>query len=102
MQRKHQKTLKAIFNKPISGSIKWSAIEALFIALGAEVSERAGSRVAIVLDGEVQVYHRPHPQPTTDKGAVASVRKWLDALGYSPINDDDVTQTAPVTNDNKE
>ncbi|WP_367107225.1 type II toxin-antitoxin system HicA family toxin [uncultured Psychrobacter sp.] len=100
MQRKHQKTLKAIFSKPISGNIKWSDIESLFTALGAEVSERAGSRVAIVLDNEVQVYHRPHPQPTTDKGAVASVRKWLDSLGYSPI--DDTEQTAPVINDNKE
>ena len=100
MQRKHQKTLNAIFNKPISGNIKWSDIEALFIALGAEVSERAGSRVAIILDDEVQVYHRPHPQPTTDKGAVASVRKWLDSLGYSPINFTE--QTIPVINEDKE
>lgn len=99
MQRKHLKTLKIIFTKPISANIKWADIEALFIALGAEVSERAGSRVAVVLDGEVQVYHRPHPQPTTDKGAVASVRKWLDSLGYSPI--DDARATAPTT-DNKE
>ena len=49
-----------------------------------------------MLDGEVQVYHRPHPQPTTDKGAVASVRKWLDSLGHSPI--DEAKDTAPVTN----
>ena len=87
MQRKHTKTLNIIFTKPISANIKWADIEALFIALGAEVNERAGSRIAVVLDGEVQVYHRPHPQPTTDKGAVASVRKWLDSLGYSPINE---------------
>lgn len=99
MQRKHLKTLDSIFKKPISANIKWADIEALFIALGAEVSERAGSRVAVVLDGEVQVYHRPHPQPTTDKGAVASVRKWLDSLGYSPF--DNARATAPTT-DNKE
>ena len=100
MQRKHLKTLNIIFTKPRSANIKWADIEALFIALGAEVNERAGSRIAVVLDGEVQVYHRPHPQPTTDKGAVASVRKWLDGLGYSPINE--VKDTAPVTNDNEE
>lgn len=100
MQRKHLKTLNIIFTKPISANIKWADIEALFIALGAQVSERAGSRIAVVLDGEVQVYHRPHPQPTTDKGAVASVRKWLDGLGYSPT--DEVTDSAPVTNDNEE
>lgn len=96
MQRKHQKTLKIIFNKPISGNIKWSDIEALFIALGAEVNERSGSRIAVILDNEVQVYHRPHPQPTTDKGAVASVRKWLDALGYNTV--DDATETSPTIN----
>jgi hypothetical protein len=99
MHRKHLKTLNIIFTKPISANIKWADIEALFIALGAQVNERAGSRIAVVLDGEVQVYHRPHPQPTTDKGAVASVRKWLDSLGYSPI--DEAKDTAPVTN-NKE
>ena len=96
MQRKHLKTLNIIFTKPISANIKWADIEALFIALGAEVNERAGSRIAVVLDGEVQVNHRPHPQPTTDKGAVASVRKWLDSLGYSPI--DEAKDTARVTN----
>ncbi len=100
MHRKHLKTLSIIFTKPISANIKWADIEALFIALGAQVNERAGSRIAVVLDGEVQVYHRPHPQPTTDKGAVASVRKWLDSLGYSPI--DEAKDTAPVTNDNEE
>ena len=103
MQRKHLKTLNIIFTKPISANIKWADIEALFIALGAQVNERAGSRIAVVLDGEVQVYHRPHPQPTTDKGAVASVRKWLDGLGYSPINGaNELKDTAPVTNDNEE
>ena len=100
MQRKHLKTLNTIFTKPISANIRWADIEALFIALGAQVSERAGSRIAVVLDGEVQVYHRPHPKPTTDKGAVASVRKWLDGLGYSPI--DEATDIAPVTNNNEE
>ena len=49
MKWKHRKTLELIFNRPVSGSIKWDDIEALFVALGAEVSEREGSRVAVVL-----------------------------------------------------
>ena len=52
-------------------------IEALFNALGAELIEREGSRIEVFLFGEVRVYHRPHPRPDTDKGAVASIRKWL-------------------------
>jgi len=34
MKRKHRKTLELIFNRPVSGSIKWDDIEALFVALG--------------------------------------------------------------------
>jgi len=59
-------------------------IEALFVELGAEVSEREGSRVAVVLFEEVRVFHRPHPSPNTDKGAIASIRKWLEQHGVEP------------------
>nr|WP_255376035.1 type II toxin-antitoxin system HicA family toxin [Gluconobacter sp. DsW_056] len=59
-------------------------MEALFVSLGAEISEREGSRVGVFLFGEVRVFHRPHPKPNTDKGAVASVRKWLEENGVKP------------------
>lgn len=84
MQKRHQKTLEQIFARPVSGSIRWSDIEALFVALGAEVSEREGSRVGVVLFSEVRVFHRPHPSPDTDKGAVVSIRKWLESHGVEP------------------
>ncbi|MFL7837356.1 MAG: type II toxin-antitoxin system HicA family toxin [Candidatus Promineifilaceae bacterium] len=84
MKRKHRRTLEAVFAKPVNANIKWNEIESLFIALGAEVSERAGSRVAVVLFNEVRVFHRPHPSPDVDKGAVASIRKWLEENGVTP------------------
>jgi hypothetical protein len=84
MKRKHHKTLELIFSRPVSGSIKWTDIEAMFVALGAEVSERQGSRVAVFLFNEVRVFHRPHPTPDTDKGAVSSIRKWLESHGVTP------------------
>jgi len=77
MKRKHQKTLERIFSHPVSANIKWKDIEALFSTLGAELIEREGSRIEVFLFKEVRVYHRPHPIPDTDKGAVASIRKWL-------------------------
>jgi predicted HicB family RNase H-like nuclease len=46
--------------------------------------EGEGSRAAVVLSGQVQVYHRPHPSPDTDKGAVASIRNWREANGVNP------------------
>ncbi len=84
MKRKHQKTLEAIYARPVSADILWRDIEALFEELGADISERAGSRIALVLFDEVRVFHRPHPLPDTDKGAVASVRKWLEQHGVVP------------------
>ena len=84
MKRKHQKTLEQIFDRPTSANIPRKDIESLFIGLGADVSERAGSRVAVVLFGEVRVFHRPHPSPSTDKGAIASIRKWLEAHEVKP------------------
>ena len=84
MQRKHQRTLEQIYQRPTSGTIAWSDIESLFRALGAEISEREGSRVAFVLFGEVRVFHRPHPSPNTDKGAVTSIRKWLEFYEVTP------------------
>ena len=84
MKRKHQKTLERIFARPVSGSVKWPDIEALFIELGAQIEEGEGSRVRVRLFGERRVFHRPHPTNDTDKGALASVRKWLELNGVKP------------------
>lgn len=84
MKRKHQRTLAAIYARPVPAGIKWADIEVLFTELGAEIEEREGSRVAVVLFGQVRVFHRPHPSPDTDKGAVVSVKKWLQENGVKP------------------
>ncbi|MCP5173995.1 MAG: type II toxin-antitoxin system HicA family toxin [Moraxellaceae bacterium] len=84
MKRKHIKTLAAIFARPVSSNVQWRDVEALFKALGATIEECEGSRVAVILFGQVQVYHRPHPSRNTDKGAVASIRHWLETNDTTP------------------
>jgi hypothetical protein len=84
MKRRHEATLSQIFARPVSGTIRWADIEALFAAMGAKMTEREGSRISVVLFGEARVFHRPHPSPDTDKGAVASIRKWLESHGIKP------------------
>jgi len=81
---KHRKTLEAIFEKPERANIAWRDVEALFIALGAEISEGSGSRVRVSLKGVRAVFHRPHPRKETNKGAVKSVHRFLDAAGVKP------------------
>jgi hypothetical protein len=81
---KHRKTLEAIFEKPERANILWRDVESLFTALGAEISEGNGSRVRVALMGVRAVFHRPHPRKEINKGAVKSVRRFLEAAGVKP------------------
>jgi hypothetical protein len=41
MKRKHQRTLELIFSRPVSGSLPWRVIEALYHELGGEIRPTA-------------------------------------------------------------
>lgn len=64
-------------------NIPWNDIEGMLVALGAEITEGSGSRVRIALNDVKAVFHRPHPQKETDKGAVKSMRRFLLEAGVS-------------------
>jgi hypothetical protein len=81
---KHRKTLHAIFEIPVQANIAWKDVESLLIACGAEISEGRGSRIRIALNDIKAVFHRPHPQKETDKGAVVSMRRFLTEAGVTP------------------
>ena len=87
MSSKHEKTLRTIFSIPVQSGVPWKDCEKLLIFLGAEVSEGEGSRMRIVLRGIKAVFHRPHPRKEIDKGALVSLRKFLDNAGVSPKED---------------
>jgi len=73
--------MELLYRNPIQANILWSDIERLFVTLGAIISEGEGSRLRIKLNGARAVFHRPHPRKTTDKGAVNSVRRFLENAG---------------------
>ncbi|WP_461255141.1 type II toxin-antitoxin system HicA family toxin [Treponema sp. R80B11-R83G3] len=77
MNAKQRKTLQDIFHNPVKSSVLWTDVESLFNACGAHIEEGSGSRVCIMLNGVVAVFHRPHPRKETDKGALKSVRHFL-------------------------
>ncbi|MDQ8188566.1 type II toxin-antitoxin system HicA family toxin [Pelagicoccus sp. SDUM812002] len=81
MNRKQRLTLEKVRERPERSDIPWKNIENMLSALGAEISEGSGSRVRVYLNGVRAVFHRPHPQKETDKGAVKSVRRFLEAAG---------------------
>lgn len=81
MNSKHKKIYKEIYSDPILSTLSWDDIETLFVALGAKITEGSGSRARVELNGVRAVFHRPHPDNNTDKGAIKSVRKFLENAG---------------------
>lgn len=77
LNKKHQKTLDAILAMPVQASIVWKDVQALLIALGAEITEGSGSRTRIALQDRKAVFHRPHPKKEMDKGAVVAMKRFL-------------------------
>ena len=84
MKAKHRRILEAIFAIPTRGGIVFSDIEALAIALGGDVREGAGSRIAFELKGSRQYLHRPHPGKEAKKYQVEEQRQWLKELEVTP------------------
>ena len=83
MNKKQQKIFELIFKDPVQSNIKWKDIESLLKHLDANIIEGNGSRVRIELNGTRAVFHRPHPQRETDKGALLSMRKFLIMAGVT-------------------
>ena len=76
--------MEAIFKVPVQSGIKWSDIESLLNSLGSHISEGKGSRIRIELNCEDAVFHRPHKRKEADKGAIASMKRFLKNAGVKP------------------
>lgn len=81
---RHLRTLRAVFVQPVPVNLPWADVKSLLRALGAELSEGRGSRVRICLNGVRAVFHRPHPQKETTRGALRSMHRFLLEAGVSP------------------
>ena len=84
MNRRHRKTLAAVFADPISGNIEWRRIEALFKAAGCEVIEGSGSRIAVLFEGRKATFHRPHPGKDALRYQIRAAREFFDNIGVMP------------------
>lgn len=59
-------------------------IEALLKAVGANVFEREGSRIKVVIQSEQWRAHRPHPGKEAKRYQVEEVRELLERVGIHP------------------
>jgi len=84
MNRKHRKTLAAVFADPLAGNIEWSKIEALFKAVGCKIIEGSGSRITVLHKGRKSAFHRPHPGKDALRYRVSAARDFLKLIGVTP------------------
>lgn len=84
MNSRARKTLEAIFANPVNKTIPWQDVEALFIALGATVSEGSGSRVKYEIANQSASFHRPHNPATARIYQIKQARKFLTDIGILP------------------
>jgi hypothetical protein len=83
MNSRQRRTLERILAESTPADLRWSEVETLLRAAGAEISEGAGSRVRVALSGVRAVFHRPHPSPAASRGTVRAVRDLLIAAGVT-------------------
>lgn len=81
MNKKHRKTLDAIFTEPIRRNIAWSDVVALVNTLGGEVMQGDGSKVRFDLNGISLNIHSPHPHKELKRYQVKAVRDFLNNAG---------------------
>lgn len=84
MSSSHQRTWAALFGSPTPSTLEWRKMEALFIALGANVIEGNGSRVRFELNGVVASFHRPPPQKEAKPYQVRDAKAFLSQAGVKP------------------
>lgn len=84
MNKAHRKTLNDIFSQPVPATLEWRRIESLFVSLGAETIEGAGSRVRFDLNGVIAAFHRPHPAKEAKPYQVRDAKTFLENAGVKP------------------
>ena len=84
MNSKHRKTLSVVFENPVNGTLDWSRIEALLVAVGCQVVEGSGSSVMFEKDGVRVYFHRPHPGNEALRYRVKATREFLEQIGIAP------------------
>lgn len=84
MNKSHRKTLNDIFLQPVPATLEWRRIESLFVSLGAQTVEGAGSRVRFDLNGIVAAFHRPHPAKEAKPYQVKDAKTFLENAGVKP------------------
>jgi hypothetical protein len=84
VNNKNKQTLNAIYTVPTRTDIRWEDIESLIKSLNGLVQKGNGSRVRFKIGNIRATFHRPHPEPQTNKLTVKDIKDFLEAAGITP------------------
>src|SRR5215472_14742154 len=95
MNHHHRKTLHALFAHPLSANVDFKKVVHLLEDLGAEVDNKPGNRVGVMLNGRSAAFTRAtatsgaaavaaHAHRDLPKEEVVRVRKFLETCGITP------------------
>ena len=88
LNNKNKRILERIFTRPIPCDIEFNEVVTLFEALGGRKLEKgktSGSAVALVLpNNQFVAIHKPHHEKDVDRGAIKSIREFLEENGITP------------------
>lgn len=84
MATKHVRCLVAVFERPTRANLVWAEVEQMLRYFGARIEEKAGSAIGIELNGQVAVFHRPHPQKEAKRYAIRALCDFLTTAGLAP------------------
>jgi hypothetical protein len=84
MNKKMQKTLFLVFEKPTRSDVRYEDLKSLLIAVGARIREGRGSRVRFEYSAYSVHIHKPHSQKILPKYIVELARDFLIEIGVNP------------------
>jgi len=75
VQKRHPRTLAALFRHPIATDVAWRDVMSLVMALGGEVRSRSGAERAVSLRGRDLVVHEPCSSGLAPRSLVLRMRR---------------------------
>jgi hypothetical protein len=84
MNKKQQKTLFQIFEKPTRIDVRYEDMKSLLSTIGIEFREGRGSRIRFEYAPYSVHIHKPHPQKVLPKYTVELIRDFLIKIGVNP------------------
>ncbi|MEB3169519.1 MAG: hypothetical protein VKK97_12435 [Synechococcaceae cyanobacterium] len=97
MNRQQLRTLEALYAHPLRHGVRRSQVEALFRALGAEVSRLDDQRLRIRMPAgpETWIHRSCGRQPDLDSDAMLRARQFLQELGVTPDHPEAAAAESP-------